>query len=195
MILHRLCLKMESQFYAVVVEKVLAMHVGEEDSHQVELHRGMTVEIEDSREKYTTIRIKDYYQQTFAYENNVYLCKTSALFSVPVDFWPFLIAINDPMERVNIAKDKNFIHYLLRLQTEGYVTVRGEYFNLLPPNQTLSFLPEREPKDRSLDYDCIVKYIGPVEEIGSPGCLFGLQLLVNFKGQKKSQSYHSKDSS
>lgn len=180
---------------AIVLEKVLAIGVETDDGHQVELHRGMTVEIRDFKENYSTIMIIDYYQKNFAYENNLYLCKSSALFRVPQAIWPFLIAINDPIERTNIAKDKSLVDYILRLELNSFVTVNGQYFSL-PTNrdsalrQSLSFLPEREPKDRSLDYDCVIRYIGPVEEIGSPGYLFGLELLVNFTVAQVS-SFHT----
>lgn len=176
---------MDSSIFAIVMEKVLAICVQDDDGHQIELSRGMTVEIKDYKERYSSIMVHDYYQKNYAYENNLYLCKTSALFQVPLGIWPFLIAINDPYERANIAKDRPFIDYILRQQEGSYVTVDGQHFNLSTIRQKLSFLPEREPKDRSLDYECIIKYIGPVDEIGGPGYLFGLELLVNLRSSRK----------
>lgn len=170
---------MDSQF-AIVTEKVLAMCVEAVDGHQVELTRGMMVEIKNFQDRYSTIVVHDYYQRNYAYENNLYLCKSSALFQVPLEVWPILIAVNDPYERFNMAKDKPYIQYILGLNEGSFVAVSGHHFNLSSISQSLSFLPEREPKDKSLDYHCAVRYIGPVDEIG-PGCLFGLELLVNLQ--------------
>lgn len=169
-----------SAVYAIVGEKLLAMCVQDfDDGHQVELTRGMMVEIKDFKERYSTILIHDYYEKNYVYEHNLYLCKTSALIPVPIESWSFLMTINDPFERANIAKDKAYIEYLMRLKEGDFVTVIGQYFNMSTIRQSLSFLPEREPKDRSLDYQCIVRYIGPVDELEIPGYLFGLELLVN----------------
>lgn len=166
--------------YAIVTEKVLAMCVITTDEHQIELTKGMMVEVTNHQDRYSTIVIHDFYQQNYVYENNVYLAKTSALLQVPIDIWPFLMAINDPLERANVARDKSFVEYILKLTENSFVTVNGQYFNNLSAiNQSLSFLPEREPRDKSLDYQCVVKYIGPVDELSIPGYIFGLELLVN----------------
>lgn len=169
---------METSF-AIVVEKVVAMCVLQGEGLQVELHKGMTVEIRKVSDRYSTIMVHDFYQKNFAFENNLYLCKSSALFPVPLEIWPFLIAINDPFERMNIAKDKPFSEYIVSLKINSFATVNGQLFNMSSINQSLMFLPEREPRERSLDYECIVRYIGTVEEVG-PGYVFGLELLVNF---------------
>lgn len=168
---------MDSQF-AIVVERVLAMTVLESDGNHVDLKHGMMVEIKKDSNRYSTIMVHDYYEKNFAFENNLYLCKSSALFPVRTDIWPFLIAINDPCERANIARDRGFVDYILSLKIDSFVTVIGQYFNISAINQSLMFLPEREPRERSLDYECIIRYIGLVDEIG-PGYYFGLELLVN----------------
>lgn len=172
---------MMSSAYGIVNEKVLAMStVGE---HSVELTRGMMVEVLESKsvakDRYSHIVIRDYYQKNFVYENDTFLAKTSALIEVPLAIWPFLTAVCDPYERANIARDKPFIEYILRLSEENFVTVNGDYFNATAVRQSLSFLPEREPKGRIHDYECMVRYIGPVDEL-APGYMFGLELLVNF---------------
>lgn len=169
---------METTF-AIVVEKLMAMCVLEGDGHQVDLNRGMLVEIRKVADRYSTIMIHDFYERNFAYENNLYLCKSSALFPVPLELWPFLIAVNDPFERLIIAKDKALIEYIASLKIGNFATVNGQLFNVSTVNQSLMFLPEREPKARSIDFECIVRYIGSVDEVG-PGFIFGLELLVNF---------------
>lgn len=147
------------------------------EKHDLELTRGTMVEIVKQTGSHSTIKVHDHYQKNFAYEHNLYFCKSSALFPVAVEIWPFLVAISDPQERTLVAKDLNYVHYILSLEDGQYVTVIGQHFNVSPLNQSLMFLPEREPKHRTLDYDCIVKYIGPVDEVG-PGYIFGLELLV-----------------
>jgi hypothetical protein len=163
--------------YAIVNEKVLAMCAAEE--HHIELFRGMMVEVLDKKDRYSHVVVHDFYQKNFAYENNTYLVKSSALLYVPLEIWPFLTAVCDPYERANIARDRPFMEYILRIDKENFVTVNGEYFNATAVKQSLSFLPEREPKGRILDYECMVRYIGPVDEL-APGYMFGLELLVNF---------------
>lgn len=161
--------------FAIVTERTLAMCV-QGDEH-VDLSRGMTVEVREDRERNSEIVIRDYYQKNFAFENNLYLCKTSALFHVVGTHWPYLIAIPDPIMRANLAKDKSFMEYITNLQIDNYVTVNGNFFDISMVNQQLKFLKEREPRERSNDYECIIRSIGPVDEIG-PGYLFGLELLV-----------------
>lgn len=164
--------------YAIVNEKVLAMCAQQQGEH-VELTRGMMVEVRGTSDRYATIMILDYYQKNLAFEHNLYLCKSSALFQVPLHIWSFLIAIFDPITRTNTAKDKALVDYILSLDIDSFVTVNGQLFNFSPINQSLSFLPEREPKERSFDYECIIRFAGEVDELG-PGTVFGLELLVNF---------------
>lgn len=165
--------------YAIIIEKVLAMSTVEE--HQIEVTKGMMAEIVDQKgDRYKAVIIHDYYQKNFVYENNTYLVKSSALFPVSLEIWPFLMAVTDPYERANIARDRAFIEYILRLRENSFVAVNGDYFNMCSISQSLSFLPEREPKSRPLDYECICRYIGPIDEL-APGNMFALELLVNFR--------------
>lgn len=166
--------------YAVVMEKVLASCVGEFDNAHIELRRGMMVECKRTSDRYSNILIRDYYQKNHAFENNLYLCKTSALYQVQSSMWPFLVAINDPLERAALAKDRPFIEYILGLDIDGFVTVNGQFFQYAAASQSLMPLSEKERHaTMALDYHCIVKYIGPVVDIG-PGHYFGLQLVVIF---------------
>ena len=169
-----------SSTYAIVSEKSLAMCTVEE--HQIELTRGMMVEIveKNRKDRYKETIIHDFYQKNFVNENIPYLVKSRALIEVPTQMWPFLMAVSDPYERANIARDRPFIEYVLSLEEGRYVTVIGDYFNHVGVNQAISFLPEREPKGRILDYECMVRYVGPIEEL-APGYMFGLELLVNLR--------------
>lgn len=169
------------QGYAIVMEKVMVSCVTEGDGvkEHTELSRGMMVEFKRNTDRYCTVVVRDYYQSNLAFQHNLYLCKLSALYPVPSDIWPFLIAINDPIERAVIAKEKPFVDYILSLNIESMTTVNGQYFQMSTVSQSLSSLPERERQAAmALDYHVVVKYIGPVYDIG-PGHLLGLQLLVN----------------
>lgn len=172
--------------YAIVVEKAaLASCIMESgEKHQLELTQGVMVEILKESNGHSTIRIHDHYQKNFAYEHNLYFIKSKTLFPVAIEMWPFLTAISDPLERTSVAKNLSYVHYLLSLEIGDFVTVLGKHFDVSPINQSLMFLPEREPKIRTLDYDCVVRYIGPVDEVG-PGYIFGLELLVNYETEPK----------
>lgn len=176
--------------FAIVIESIKAMCASQDSDprmrqvvEQVDLKKGMMVEVLLLSEKFATVRIHDYYQKNLAFENNLYLVKASALFEVAIDVWPYVIAITDPQMRLNFARDRVFIDYVMSLDVGSFATVNGIFFMMSSINQSLSFLPEREPQNRILDYECVVRYIGPVDEIG-PGCVFGLELLVNFNKLK-----------
>lgn len=171
--------------FAIVIENIKAMCATQDydrpgrDVDTIDLRKGMMVEVHQVSDRFCTVRIHDYYQKNLAFENNLYLVKASALFEVAIDLWPYVIAITDPLMRLNFARDRYFIEYAMSLDVGSFVTVNGNFFMMSSINQSLSFLPEREPQNRILDYECVIRYIGPVDEIG-PGCVFGLELLVNF---------------
>ncbi|CRK98515.1 CLUMA_CG011871, isoform A [Clunio marinus] len=169
------------QIYAIVIDNVLAKCYGDDDEHYVELTKGMMVEMKDIRDRSCVVLIRDFYTKNVAYEHNLYICKSSALLQVPSEIWPFLIAVNDPYERMMIAKDKPYIEYILRLKEKSFVTVNAQYFNIATPIRQSPFPSEREPKDTFWDYQCIVQYFGPVDELG-PGYFFGLELVNLDKG-------------
>jgi hypothetical protein len=165
--------------YAIVLEKVLASCVGEFDTGHIELSRGMMVEYRRTTERYCNIIIRDFYTKNHAFENNLYLCKSSALYQVQSSMWPFLVAINDPLQRATMAKDRPFTDYILSLDIDGFCTVNGQYFQYAMD----SHLDKNRNATMALDYQCIVKYIGPVGDLG-PGHFFGLQLVVILSRKK-----------
>lgn len=167
----------------IVIEKTTAFlcnkYCGDPEQN-FEVHKGTMIEIRslNVNQTYCEVRIHDYHQRNLAFEHNLYMIKQNALIHVSEMMWPLLAAISDPIERANIAKDSAFCDYISTLRENSFVTINGQYFSKCLIRESLQFLPEREPKDRSLDYNCIIRYIGPVEEIG-PGYFFGLELLVN----------------
>ncbi|XP_070500451.1 uncharacterized protein CYLD [Chironomus tepperi] len=168
---------------AIVIEKTIATLCGVDGGpeYRIDVHRGTLVDIKEAVNNYCKVMIVDYYQKNLAFENNLYMMKYSTLLEVTNDVWPYLVAISDPHERANVAKDREFIEYFQTLREQSFVAINGQFFSIYPMKQSLQFLPEREPKNRALDYDCIIRYMGPVGEIG-PGFYIGLELLNLVKG-------------
>jgi hypothetical protein len=164
--------KMEStSHYAVCVERTMAICIEGEEKDQYDLDPGMLIEIKERQVRYATVIIHDFYRKNLAFENNMYLVKTSALQLILPAIWPFLAAVADPFDRVWISKNKPYINYLLDIQVESLVLVDGRYFDNSPQKNYQDY------RRYSSDYECFVRYIGKVEEL-SPGYLFGLELLV-----------------
>lgn len=162
------------KLYAICVEKTLAICVEGEEKDQLDLHVGMLVEIDSKEDRYSTVIIRDFYRKNFAFENNMYLVKTSALRIIPQAMWPYLAAVSDPLDREFISKDTLYMNYVMSIQEGALVVVDGRYFIVSPQESSFSNNPRFK---QSLEYHCVVRYIGKVEEI-SPGSLFGLELLV-----------------
>lgn len=174
--------------YAIVIEKTKAVLVTTNNfqydrdraDQNLELFRGMTVQIKGRQNSYSVVVICDLHQDNLAFQNNLYYVKTTALQSVTETIWLLLVAIPDPHERSNVAKDKEYIEYLETVKISTLVKVNPQYFSMCPIRQSLQFLPERDMKEfKEQDYDCIVRYIGFVPELGS-GFFYGLELLVIF---------------
>lgn len=170
-----------SRDFAIVVEKSNARVVSDVDnSNSIDLEKGMLVEIKNvnkpNTEVFCVIQIFDYYQSNPAFVHNVYFCKRSTLLEVSENLWPFLIAINDPFDRLNVVRDKEFSEYITNLQENSFVEICGDNFRQSDMRQTLNFSVDH---NNNPDFDCIVRYIGMCPEIG-PGYFFGLELLVIF---------------
>lgn len=161
--------------YAVCVERTMAICIEGDEKDQCDLDTGMLIEIKERRDRYSTVIIHDFYRKNLAFENNMYLVKTNALQVVSEHIWPFLAAVTDPFDRVWISKNKIYMNYLLDIRMDTLVQVDGRYFHI-PSNKTSTY---QEYRRQINDYECLVRYIGKVEEL-SPGYLFGLELLVIF---------------
>lgn len=170
-----------SRDFAIVFEKSNVLVVNDvDDSNSVDLEKGMLVEIKSvnkrSTDVFCVIQIFDYYQSNPAFIHNVYFCKRSTLLEVSENLWPFLIAINDPYDRLNVVRDKDFSENITNLHENAVVEICGDNFRQSDMRQTLNFSVDH---NNNPDFDCIVRYIGMCPEIG-PGYFFGLELLVIF---------------
>lgn len=148
------------------------------------LNKGMTVEIKDfvtknsTISKYCTIKILDYVNKNHAFENNLYMCKNSSLFRVSSNIWPYLIAIVDPLERLDFARDQHFTEYIRSLGENDLVLVDGNIFKYSSISASLNFANNNSDNGhKHKDYECAIIFIGLVPERGN-GYYFGLQLVV-----------------
>lgn len=144
------------------------------------LRKGQMVEIIDyiaqhnQNNKFCSIKILNYQQVKAFFDQHVYLCKTAALMPVASDAWPYVISVMDPFDRLAFAKDKAYVDYIKSLRVEDLVEVKGEIFNLSIMQQSIDFGQVQQKY-----YECVVKFIGPVQEVSQSGYCFGLELLVN----------------
>lgn len=166
--------------YAIVIERSRVRVMSDEDySNEIDLDKGMFVEIQntsDSSSIFCSIKIFDYYQINPAFLHNIYFCKRSTLLTVSVKLWPFLISIHDPLDRLNVARDKVFSEYIISLEVNSFVEILGDKFHQSEMRQSLDFSVDHS---NNPDFNCIVRYIGKCTELG-PGYFFGLELLVIF---------------
>ncbi|EJY58028.1 AAEL013253-PB [Aedes aegypti] len=177
--------KMTPAVFAVSTEsfraKLKSLSSLYEDSNgngTIEVEVGMMLQIvENVSAKYAIVRIKDYYSpEDKRYENVCFQCPAANFQIVPGDVWPFVIAIMDPQERAQFVKQPMALTWVKRLMQQKNesiqrVKVSGRVF--LRPADT---------------YDCIVRYTGPVEEIG-PGYYLGLELLNGDSPQQEDIPY------
>lgn len=105
------------------------------------------------------IQVLDYLNHEPVWEN-LYDCPQLNLKKAHEDMWPFAIGIPDPSRRLQFLLSAEKRKYILYVKIHDFVSVSGIPFG-----------------EDSLKYDCIVRYIGLVEEIG-PGYYFGLEILV-----------------
>ncbi|XP_030556658.1 ubiquitin carboxyl-terminal hydrolase CYLD isoform X1 [Drosophila novamexicana] len=89
-----------------------------------------------------------------------YEIKSSYLVRVADDIWPFVISIANLESRLRLVCNKEQCLWLTTLKLNDLVSVQGELF-----------------KKGNLCFDCIVRYIGPVEELNPVGYFFGLEIL------------------
>lgn len=103
--------------------------------------------------------LNDANEQNVIY-NTVHTCASHYIMMVNEKVWPYVIPI--PIsERTKFLNDKDKVNYIMNLQEdENHVLVDGEYFG------------------HKTKYECIVRYIGVVEEM-SKGILFGLEIMVS----------------
>lgn len=136
------------------------------DRNTVPIEAGMTLRIVDRiSAKLVTFQILDCYTDHRTHESHLFQCQLAQLQIVQDDLWPFVVAILDPQERLSFAKNQKRMMRAKQLEVSKIVKVSGRAFG-----RTAEF------------FDCIIRYIGRVPEIG-PGHYIGLELLNLDHGQ------------
>lgn len=137
--------------------------VEEQNDHRNTLliEAGTTLRIVDRISgKLATIQILEYYNPDHrAHESHLFQCQLAQLQIVPDELWQLVIAILDPQERLSFVKQQKRMLRAKLLEISKIVKVSGRPFG-----RTAEF------------FDCIIRYIGTVPEIG-PGHYIGLELL------------------
>jgi hypothetical protein len=128
----------------------------------IEVGTLLQIKSEMPSESVCTVKLCDFYDQNLACDTNLYLCSMLRLYQVQSDvIWPFVIAILDPLERLKFVQNYSACNFIQTLKVGSLVNASGLAFN------------------KEVFYDCIVRFIGLVDEMG-PGYYFGLELLVNY---------------
>lgn len=126
----------------------------------VDLSSGILVEIVDTQTEKYGIRIPKLSNTTIQ-QSDFYLCPKDKLIIISEDVVPFLMAITDLNHRVSLARRLPQIEFIRALKVGHIAAVYGTLFH------------ERKY------FECRVKYIGPVAELG-PGSFIGVEFLVIF---------------
>lgn len=90
----------------------------------------------------------------------LYECRTCDLVKVPDDIWPYVISIASPERRLRLVGNRSKCLWVLNLNVNDILSVPGDLFK------------------KETCFDCIIRYIGPVQELNPVGYFFGLEILV-----------------
>lgn len=163
-----------------VVENVLLDTVLHSASqrNQITLQPGFLAKVREvhASKKTVQLRIYDFYQQNFAFENNLFACAAANLQTIAPPLWPFLIGIPEPLSRMTLFRNQDLGAYLLGLRPDDLVLVATDSVIAEYPGHS-SLPPPPKPSSYPLYLTCIIRYIGLVSEIG-PGFYLGVEITV-----------------
>jgi len=111
--------------------------------------------------KYYKIKLYNIINKKLQCLNNYYLIIKENLTKISVNLWPYIISISKSYDRYLFINNIDACNSLFKLKINDIIIVNGLNNNFL------------------IDYNCIIRYIGLVPEIG-PGYFFGVELLVIF---------------
>lgn len=158
-------LTMSTSKYGIVIKRIPFPISGGKEKSYLEVGTLVNLQpLQGESERLLRFTIKEYdlndaNQQNVIF-NQVHECESHYIMKVNEKVWPYVIPI--PIsERTQFLKDKDHINFVLNLrENESHVSVKGEFF------------------DQNTNYECLVRFIGMVEEM-SRGILFGLEIMVN----------------
>lgn len=129
---------------------------------------GYLAKVKQMHESHKTclIRIYDFYSRNLAFENNLFACAVASLREVEAPLWPFLVALPEPVDRVQLFRDPELVAYLLGLRIDDLGLVKNSRY---PASSSSSYLT------------CIIRHIGLVSEIGD-GYYLGVEITVILGG-------------
>lgn len=149
----------------------------EYENNEIEVNAGALIKIcqdenlDKGSKQVIRIQVLDYETKRHIYEN-LYECPSCNLQKVKESLWPFVIAIVDPEQRLRMIKNANQCQWVQHLKENDIVSVSGEMFGKLRTN-----------------YDCIIRYIGPVVELYCVGYFFCVEILVCYLSQDYYYTY------
>lgn len=147
------------QYYVAKQDTVLSRIFGTCDVNVNQLRLGMLVEaLEDLRDSLLKIRVTDT-SGSKTWCGTEWRCHKYDLIPVSFKIWQYLLAVQSPQERVQLASNEVLCEQIRSISVKDKVWY---YYNPNKPNKELAF----------------VRYTGPVPELGA-GHYFGLELLVN----------------
>ncbi|XP_012260175.2 ubiquitin carboxyl-terminal hydrolase CYLD [Athalia rosae] len=147
-------------YYVAKKNTVLNRISGSCDVNISTLRMGMLVEgLEVLRDGGLRVRVKDP-GGSEVWKNTQWLCHRYDLVPVSFIMWQYLAAVPGPLDRVKLATDKQLCKELNDIRLNSEVFVRTD------------------AKTSSPEVKAVIKYIGPVPELGS-GFYFGLEILGN----------------
>ncbi|XP_030383625.1 ubiquitin carboxyl-terminal hydrolase CYLD isoform X2 [Scaptodrosophila lebanonensis] len=138
---------------------------------ELQIEPGTLIKIVRSCENFKIVQVLDYLRHDFTCEN-LYECAENKLIEVSEDVWPYVISIEHSLRRLLFVSNKNQCRWIVNLKPNDLLSVKGEQFG-----------------KEGVYFDCIVRYIGPVQELHAVGYFFGLELLHLDNG-KSPQSNH-----
>lgn len=148
------------QYYVAKQDTVLSRLFGACDVNVNKLRLGMLVEaLEDLKDGLLKIRVTETAgSQTWC--GTEWRCHKYDLILVSHKIWQYLLAVQSPQERVQLASNEALCEQIRAISVKDKVW----YY--------------RDPNKHSKEL-VFVRYIGSVPELG-PGNYFGLELLVNY---------------
>lgn len=149
------------QYYVAKQDTLLTRISGACNVNVNTLHLGMLVEaLENMKDGMLRIRVIDTVAASEMWRGTEWRCHRYDLVPVSRKIWQCLLAVESLQRRVELARDEILCEQLRNFPTNGKVW----------------YCPD--PLDKRVRELALVRYIGPVVQLGS-GHYFGLELLVN----------------
>ncbi|XP_037957203.1 uncharacterized protein LOC119687095 isoform X2 [Teleopsis dalmanni] len=125
----------------------------------VKLHQTWTISEKNQSAVMCTVEVLYYGHNKPIHADNLYECSYTNLHLVTDYLWPFIICIPDPKRRLQFLRNADQYHHRLDYKVDDFVYVNGEIL-----------------KKKVANFKCVIRYIGPVNELYPVGYVFGLEI-------------------